>query len=163
MLHLGDNKEKFKHNKIDGVTVLLEADSQQDRETLARMFALVLEDKGELKVGGLIDSASELAQMLELRTNGLRSCTIKVDKGDTLDSATITVSLDKKPFFFSNQTFGYISSRGQVDFFCKVGKGWSEVLKKYKTLHEQIQKLEESQYVSHCHIGAKFSGDSLKG
>jgi hypothetical protein len=49
-----------------------------------------------------------MAEVIEERTNGMRKCTVRIDKGAGPDTANVYFDLIKRPWYFSYNQFGYI-------------------------------------------------------
>ena len=73
-LNLGEHN-KYKSNPLNSIIAYFKTDSIRDRIALNDMFEQVFAEKlNEFKVKDLFQSAQELAELIELRTNGIKKC-----------------------------------------------------------------------------------------
>lgn len=64
-----------------------------------------------------------MTQLIELRTNGIKKCTIKFEKGDEgPDTASMIIGIEKKACYLNHEMFGYFSKKNIVDYQVKVEK-----------------------------------------
>jgi len=75
-----------------------------------------------LKVEHLLNATKEMAELVEGRTNGLDKMRIKIDKGDSIDTAYIYFEFTKKPLYFNYEIFGYLHRKNRIDFSYKLTK-----------------------------------------
>ena len=76
-----------------------------------------------MKVKHLFQSAQDLTKLIELRTNGIKKCTIKFDKGDYgTDSAAMLINLEKKSCYFNYEMFGYFTRKNVINYQIKMDK-----------------------------------------
>lgn len=83
---------------------------------MAGLFKKFDDEKEEqLKLGHLLQSTQDLAQLVEHRACGLESCHFTFDKGDEgQDSATVFIGLKKKAAYISYDHYGYLSQRNTI-------------------------------------------------
>ena len=140
---------KYKENPLRAISTTFDTESQKDRETLNSLFAMVVEDKmEEMRVKHLFQSAQELTELIQIRANGIQQCSIKFSRGDEgLDSASMLIGIQKKPYYFNNEIFGYFSKKNTIDFHLKIAKIEIEKLK-------DLEKYSKAQ-----RIGTQFKFD----
>ena len=60
--------------------------------------------------------------MIDLRTNSIRSCKIKIDKGDGPDSVNSFWNFEIKPYYLNYELFGYLHRKNRLDYNLKITK-----------------------------------------
>lgn len=156
-LNLGEHN-KYKSNPLNSIIAYFKTDSFRDRVTLNQLFESVFEEKlNDFKVKDLFQSAQELAEIIELRTNGIKKCQVKIDKGeDGIDSAALFFNIEKKPIYFNYDQYGYITRKNQLNYYVKFAKFNESGPERFRKIMDDFQKAEILKNVK---IGNSFAFD----
>jgi hypothetical protein len=116
-------------------------------------------DKDEVTVKDLFESVKEMAKLIEMRGQGIKSCNFKFLKGEEgVDSAKIQISLEKEPLYSGAEVLGYISSKSSMHRFIKITdftEGWPA--NKYEFPKKLATQLKESNWFSKLIGGVRLN------
>ena len=160
---MGQN-EKYKESLLNEIAPFFKVESQKDRELLNSLFFQIVQDKleggEELKFKHLLSAVKEMSELIDFRTNGMRKCTVRIDKGNGPDTANVYFDLAKAPWYFNYNQFGYIQKRNKLDFNFKLQTYNSlKFQKEFKFFNEYFDQLQNSNYLECSKIGFAFNCD----
>ena len=115
--------EKYHSQNLNSIQCHFEnCESQKDINVLNYLFFNVMDDKVKngITVKTLLECTQELPQMIDLRTNSIESCNIKIDKGEGPDSANSMWNFKLKPYYFNYELFGYLHRKNRLDYNLKI-------------------------------------------